>query len=281
MTPDRREQRSLTLIIAVYNEVRYLEYILMSLGQQTMKDFEVIVADDGSGPEISRLIGRMQEEGLPFPVRHLWHEDAGFRKNMMLNKAIAASETGYLVFIDGDCLPHHEFLRDHWNNRAPRTLLCGRRVNLSRPMTERITPEAVRNRSYQRYSLALVWDGLLAKSSNLEDGIRISNPIIRRILHRNQARILGCNFSVEKQLMEEINGFNEDYQAPGIGEDTDVAYRLSLVGAHFSTLRYQAILYHLYHPVTRVGNENRRIFAEVERLRQSRCPNGLTKSVEI
>lgn len=266
----------LTLIIAVYNEARYLEYILTGLRLQTMKDFEVIVADDGSGPEISRLIAGLQAD-LPFPVHHLWHEDAGFRKNAMLNKAIAAAATPYLVFIDGDCLPHHEFLLDHWKNRASRTVLCGRRVNLSRPMTERLTVQTVLDRSYQRFSPALIWDGLLAQSSNLEDGVRITNPLIRRILHRNEARILGCNFSVEKSLIEEINGFNEDYRNPGIGEDTDVAFRLSLVGAHFSTLRYQAILYHLYHPVTRVGNENRGIFAEVERKRQSWCPNGLTK----
>ena len=76
----------------------------------------------------------------------------------------------------------------------------------------------------------------MARSSNLEDAVRIPNRFIRRVLHRNKARILGCNFSVERRLLEEINGFDEEYTAPGVGEDTDIAFRLGLVGATFVTL---------------------------------------------
>jgi len=278
--PDNHQNKLLTLIIAVYNNVRYLEYILTALQCQTLNAFEVIVADDGSGPGIAEVVKRMRSE-VSYPLRHLWQEDAGFRKNAMLNKAISAASSDYLVFIDGDCLPHHEFLKDHWKHHDVNTVLCGRRLNLSREMTDRLTVEAIRNNSYNRISLRLLWDGLKAKSSNLEDGIRIQSAALRGILHRNKARILGCNFSVEKSLIESINGFNEDYRAPGIGEDTDIAFRLSLLGAKFSTLRYQAVLFHLYHPPTPVGGENKNIFAEVEKLRQSWCPNGIHKSERV
>lgn len=278
MTSGNQGIKSLSLIIAVYNAVRYLEFILTALEYQTMNEFEVLVADDGSGPEIGRLIDQ-RRNNLPFPIRHLWHEDAGFRKNVMLNRAIEAAKTDYLVFIDGDCLPHHQFLADHWKQRTRSTVLCGRRMNLSQPLTDRITLDSIRDRSYEKLSLPVLWDGLMARSSNLEDGVRIANTFIRTMLHRNQARILGCNFSLDKEYIEEINGFNEDYRAPGIGEDTDVAFRLSLIGATFKTLRYQAVLYHLYHPATKVGNENIKIFKDVEQSRQARCVNGLQKLV--
>jgi glycosyltransferase involved in cell wall biosynthesis len=280
VSSNHQKIKSLTLVIAVYNAVRYLEYILTGLDRQTIKDFEVIVADDGSGPEIGSLVERMANQ-VSFPIQHLWHEDTGFRKNMMLNRAIGAARTDYLVFIDGDCLPHPEFLRDHWSHRVIQTVLCGRRVNLSQRMTDRITIDMIRNNSFAKISLPLLWDGLAAGSSNLEDGVRLTNAFIRRVLHRNQARILGCNFSLEKDLIERINGFNEDYHAPGIGEDTDIAFRLSLIGAKFSTLRYQAVLFHLYHPVTRTGDSNRKIFEDVERLRQSWCVNGLKKHEKV
>ncbi len=110
--PDSSSKKSLTIIIAVYNGVRNLEFIFAALARQSMNDFEVIIADDGSGPEIRKLIERTKPR-LPFPVNHLWQADQGFRKNVMLNKSIEVAQTDYLAFIDGDCLPHRHFLKDH------------------------------------------------------------------------------------------------------------------------------------------------------------------------
>lgn len=263
-------------MVAVYNAVGYLELIFAGLQRQTFRDFELIVADDGSGAEVKELVDRMKRQ-VSFPIQHLWHEDVGFRKNMMLNKAIGASQTEYLVFIDGDCVPHHKFLEDHWSNHTGNSVLCGRRVNLSKQMTNRLTLQTIESGDYERLSVPLLADGLLGRSSNLEDAIRIENATLRRVLHRNQVRILGCNFSVEKGLLEEINGFNEDYHAPGRGEDSDIAFRLGLIGAQFITLRYLAVLYHLYHPVTKVGEENKRIHENVMESRNPVCANGLRK----
>lgn len=276
MTTGPSSRSSLTLIIAVYNNVRYLEYILLALRRQVMKEFEVVVADDGSGPAVAELVGKTARDS-GFPIRHLWQEDEGFRKNRMLNRAIEAAQTDYLVFIDGDCLPHRYFLYDHQMHRQPMSLLCGRRVNLSRQLTERLTAENVLAGKYERLSPSVWLDGLLARSSNLEDGIRITRPFVRRLLHRNRAGILGCNFSVEKDLLERINGFNEEYRGPGIGEDTDIAFRLGLTGVRLVTLRYLAILYHLYHPATVATKENQAIFARVEAERNPICPDGLKK----
>ncbi|MBI4546847.1 MAG: glycosyltransferase [Ignavibacteriae bacterium] len=267
-------KKSLTLVVAVYNAVRYLELLFAALLRQSMNDFEVIVADDGSGPEIRKLIETVTPQSS-FPIIHLWHEDAGFRKNVMLNKAINASQTDYLVFIDGDCLPHRQFLHDHSQNRRPNSLLCGRRVNLSKDITDRLTLEDVRSGRYEKLSWALLFDGLLARSTNLEDAVRIENGFIRRLLHRNKARILGCNFSVEKKLLERINGFNEDYRAPGLGEDSDIAFRLALTGVQLMSLRYLAVLLHLYHPRTVVEDANKELYERVLASQNALCRNGL------
>lgn len=267
-------KKSLTLTIAVYNAVQYLEFILAALARQSMNDFEVIIADDGSGPEIKTLIDRVKSTA-PFRILHLWHEDKGFRKNEMLNKAISAAQTDYLVFIDGDCVPHRHFMRDHWMHREGQSLLCGRRVNLSKQITEKLTIGDITSGKFEKLSLSVLLDGLMARSSNLEDAIRIESPALRRLLHRNKARILGCNFSVRKQLLENINGFDEEYQAPGLGEDTDIAFRLELTGVRLVTLRYLASLFHLYHPLTQVGDTNRKIFERVVAAGEAVCRNGI------
>jgi glycosyltransferase involved in cell wall biosynthesis len=263
-----------SLIVAVYNKVWYLEYIFAALERQTSRDFEVIVADDGSGPDIRSLVERTAAHAS-FPIHHVWQPDDGFRKNEILNKAIKVSTTDYLIFIDGDCVPHHDFIRDHLQHREENTLLSGRRVNFSRPITERLTLDDVRTGRIESWSLRLLLDGLFARSSNLEEAIRIEHPLVRRILHRNKPRILGCNFSVEKLQLERINGFNEEYQAPGLGEDSDVAFRLGLIGTKLVTLKYLAVLYHLYHPTTRVGSHNQEIYTRVLAQREPICRFGL------
>jgi glycosyltransferase involved in cell wall biosynthesis len=274
--PNSSSKKSLTIIIAVYNGVRNLEFIFAALARQSMNNFEVIIADDGSGPEIRKLIERSKPR-LPFPVNHLWQADQGFRKNVMLNKSIEAAQTDYLAFIDGDCLPHRHFLKDHWNYRETNGLLCGRRVNLSKQMTDALSLMSITSGQFEKFSIGLLWDGMLARSSNLEDGLRIGNDILRKLIPFNKARILGCNFSVEKKMLEQINGFNEDYLAPGIGEDTDIAYRLSLIGAKFISLRYLAVLYHLFHPPTQVGGKNKELFDLTVALGDPVCRNGLRK----
>ncbi len=269
-------KRSLSLIIPVYNTVQSLEYILTALQRQSMKDFEIIIADDGSGPDIRLLIEHIRHQ-FPFPITHLWQPDEGFRKNAILNKAIVASQTDYLVFIDGDCIPHREFLADHVRNRVPQSLLCGRRVNLSRQISDELTLNDIMSGRFERFSLRLLIDGLLAKSSNLEDGLRINNSSLRAILHRNKARILGSNFSVQKQLLEKINGFNEDYNSYGLGEDSDIAFRLQLLNVQLVSLRYQAVVYHLFHPTKQVSDENRCRYEGMIRVAEPICKNGLKK----
>ena len=65
--------RLVSVILAVYNQPAFLELVLLSLQNQTHKDFEVIVADDGSGPEIANLIEQYNGESR-FPIAHVWHE---------------------------------------------------------------------------------------------------------------------------------------------------------------------------------------------------------------
>ena len=94
-----------SIIAAFYNRIDYLKLVLAGLERQTEKDFELIIADDGSRKDIVEEIKVIQTIHS-FPIKHIWQEDKGFRKNRILNKAIIASESDYLIFIDADCIPH-------------------------------------------------------------------------------------------------------------------------------------------------------------------------------
>ena len=100
------------IVISTYNHVRPMELCLAGFRNQSTPPGEILIADDGSGPETRALIERLLP-ALPCPARHLWHEDKGFRKNIILNRALAGAKGDYVVLTDADCIPHPHFVEDH------------------------------------------------------------------------------------------------------------------------------------------------------------------------
>ncbi|MEP7145657.1 MAG: galactosyltransferase-related protein, partial [bacterium] len=112
---------------------------------------------------------------------------------------------------------------------------------------------------------------------SLEEGFIIKNKALRKVLTNPDEHILGCNFSIEKVLLEKINGFDENYEGPGIGEDSDLEFRLRLTGAKFKSVRYLAVQYHLYHVETIEDPGNLEYFNKMKENREYFCKNGLLK----
>ena len=269
-TPD------LSLIIAVYNKPENLRLVLAGCARQSFSRFEVIVADDGSGPAIRDVIAQARRR-YSFPLVHLWHEDRGWRKNTMLNNGIRAARARHLVFIDGDCIPARQFLQDHWMQREHGRVLLGRRVETSKRWSEGLSLNQVESGRFERIGWAELRDGLRGSSLRVEDGIRMPSAIVRRILLRTVEGMLGSNFSVASADLEAVNGFDELYDGPGCGEDSDLQYRLSLIGVTGKSLRNLAIQYHLYHPATMVSDSCWDRFQRVKASGEPRCQHGLRR----
>jgi glycosyltransferase involved in cell wall biosynthesis len=269
----------LSLVIAVYNKPGILRLVLAACARQSKTDFEVIVADDGSGTGVADAIREAQQHSF-FPITHLWHEDKGWRKNTMLNNAIRAARTDYLVFIDGDCLPSRHFLLDHWQEREQKAVLLGRRVETSKRWSQDLTMESVASGRFERYGWQEWRDGLRGDALRIEDGLRIKSWLLRTLLLRNVRGMLGSNFSAWKQDLAAVNGFDELYDGPGCGEDSDIQFRLSLVGVAGKSLRNLAIQYHVHHPLTKVSDACWDRFQEVQKKREPRCRFGLEQLPE-
>jgi glycosyltransferase involved in cell wall biosynthesis len=266
----------LSLAIAVYDKPENLRLVLAALARQSFTDFEAIIADDGSGPGV-RVVVEEARALYAYPVVHLWHEDRGWRKNVMLNNALRAARGEWVAFIDGDCLPGRHFLLDHWREREEGRVLLGRRVETSERWTRELTPDAVLSGRFERYGFSEWLDGFRGRSLRVEDGIRMPSPLLRKLLLRNVRGMLGSNFSVAKKHLVTINGFDELYDGPGCGEDSDVQYRLSLIGVTGKSLRNMAIQYHLWHPRLAVSDASWDRFEAVKRQRSPRCEVGLEK----
>ena len=272
MTPPPK----LSVIIAVYNKSEHLRFVLSAYARQSFPDFELIITDDGSGPAVKQVVTEAQQQ-YGFPLIHLWHEDRGGRKNTMLNNGIRSASAERVVFTDGDCLPSQHFLLDHWNEREPHRVLIGRRVETSERWARSLTLEKIHGGAFEQYGWNEWVDGLRGKSLRLEDGIRIPSSFVRRLLLRNVQGMLGSNFSAAKKDLEAVNGFDELYDGPGCGEDSDIQYRLSLVGVTGKSLRNLAVQYHIYHPPTRCSDACWDRFEMVKSTKEPRCKMGLQR----
>lgn len=265
-----------SVIAAFYNNLQYLKLVLAGFERQTEKNFEFIIADDGSRDDIVKEIESIASN-YSLRIKHIWHPDKGFRKNKILNQAILASETDYLIFIDADCVPHSKFVEEHINERENNKVLTGRRVNLSQKLTDLLTEEKIINGFLESNNLMMIEDALFGKSNYVEKGFYFQNKYLRNIFNKKSRGLLGCNFSLYKKDMLDINGFDERYEAPSIGEDSDVQYRLELNGIKVKSVNHIAVQYHLYHKLQDRLQVNLDLFEEVKKSRLAYTSFGLKK----
>lgn len=270
----------LLLVVAVYNDIKALDLVLTALNVQTFKYFEVIIADDGSGENMQKYIHTQIKKERTYKIHHVFQEDKGFRKNKIMNEAIKKASTNYLVFIDGDCVPHSNFLKEHYENIRNNTVLCGKRVNLSKRLSDELTKIKIIDGSFEKVTFKHFydsWRNRKIRSTYIEEGVIVKNKYLRKIFLKEDPHIVGCNFSLHKKLIEKVNGFDENYTGPGIGEDSDLEFRLRLIGTEFYSLRNLAVLFHLYHKQTLGSKQNLHYFQEVQKLGEYMCRNGIVK----
>lgn len=265
-----------SVIISTYNQPRWLRLALLGWAAQDRRDFELVLADDGSRGETRELVDAMRPQ-LPYPLRHVWQEDDGFRKCRILNAAILASSGDYLVFSDGDCVPRADFLSQHLRLREPRRYLGGGYCKLPMPVSEAVTPEVI--------ATGLHCDLAWLKAQGLPRGKRSlklwAKPGWReRLLNAvtpTQPRWSGNNASGWKADLVAANGFDERMTYGG--EDLELGERLANAGITGKQVRFSAVCIHLDHPRGYVKPEmraaNDAIRADTRRERRTRTNHGL------
>ena len=231
-----------SLLISTYNWPQALELVLLSVKNQSVKPDEVLIADDGSKEETKKLIDTFKNK-CTFPIHHVWHEDDGFRRSLILNKAIARSTADYIVQTDGDCILHKDFIKDHKANMEANTFLYGSRVNIQ----EEFLPVLFATRKI-RYGL--LSKGIKKRTRNLR--ILVIAGMYRR-KNELSKKLRGCNLSYWRKDFIAINGYNEEIEGWG-REDSEMIIRMLNNGVEGKRLRYGGIIYHIWH---KTANQNR------------------------
>jgi len=224
-----------SLIISTYNSPKTLHKVLAELVKGTRLPEQILIADDGSGPETVDMLQQWKAQ-LGDRFEHIWQEDKGFRKNRILNQALRQTSGDYVIFTDGDCVPARHFVADHAALAENGCFVQGRRAY--------VLEEAVPHYLAGRASLpTLFFRGQLRGAGK---GLRLPWPIIR--YNAGLRGLLGCNLAAWRADLLAINGYDEAYEGWGIGEDSDLCARLYNLGCKRKFVYGRALVYHLNHP---------------------------------
>jgi glycosyltransferase involved in cell wall biosynthesis len=234
----------ISVIVSTYDRPDALGACLRSLGRQTDKDFQIVVADDGSGPATRDTIGARKSK-LGVPLTHVWQEDRGFRLAEIRNRAIAASSGDYLVFLDGDCIAPSRFVAAHRALAELGFFVGGNRALLSRSLTEDILANNLEPECWGLVS----WAQRRARGdiNRLLPLITLPLGPLRKRLATGWEGVRGGNFAFHRADLERVDGFETAFTGWGL-EDSDIVIRMIRSGVRRKDGRFATGVLHLWHP---------------------------------
>ncbi len=267
-----------SVIISTYNQPKWLQLVLSSYDIQTLKSFEIIIADDGSDERTKAIIDEFTKS-TDLKVNHLWQEDNGFQKTKILNKAIVASITNYLIFTDGDCVARKDFVETHLRLRQENCALSGGYFKLTEALSNKVTRDLITSQKCFKKTW-LISQGQpksfkLNKLTTSKFKVKLLNK-----LTPTKATFDGMNVSCWKEDIIAVNGFDErmEYGA----EDREVGERLKNNGIKFLQIRYSAICLHLHHRRPYKNADvllaNKKIRQETIQSKSTYCNFGINKN---
>ncbi|RNC84895.1 MAG: glycosyltransferase [Winogradskyella sp.] len=224
-----------SLIISTYNWPEALHLVLKSVQHQLKLPSEVIIADDGSTQDTKLVIDSYKDK-ISVPLRHIWHEDRGFKKAEILNKAVAQSEGEYIIQVDGDCILHRSFVKDHISFAKKNSYLYGSRVNIQESHLDTLFKN-------EQIDFNVLSSGIKKRTRTLHIPL-FANFYKEKDTFSSKYR--GCNTSFYKSDFIAINGYDENFVGWG-REDSELAIRFHNNGLKARRLRYKGIVYHIYH----------------------------------
>jgi glycosyltransferase involved in cell wall biosynthesis len=264
----------ISVIVTTYRREDALDAVLRSLSVQTDPDFEVIVADDGSGPETAALIDAWKAK-VDRRVAHVWHEDRGFRAAEIRNRAVLAARGTYCVFLDGDCIVRPDFVAAHRRLAEAGWFVSGNRVLLTQDATARVLRDHDEPEywSFPRWTCAR----FAGRVNRLSALLRLPLGLLRKLRSNAWQGARSCNLAIWRSDLARVDGFDADYAGWG-KEDSDIIVRLLHAGVRRKDGNFAVGVIHLWHPEAdrRQLGENEGRLAEAMAGNRVRAQRGLS-----
>lgn len=261
----------IALIVNTADQPEYLSRVLHGIETLSVLPGEVLLADDGSG-EPTRKVFKEWSAAKSCATAHVWQKKEGFRRARILNQAIARARSDYLVFLDGDTIPHPQFIKDHLRLARPGAFIQGHRALVKQQAASWFGLQ-----DFTGDRRRALWQGQLAGWKHV---FRWPLALVRT--RQDLRGVRGCNLAIWRDDLVRVNGYNEVFVGWG-REDSELAVRLMNCGIQRCDVRGWALCYHLWHPPASRATlaTNDELLATAIEQHASRCANGLQQHLGV
>jgi glycosyltransferase involved in cell wall biosynthesis len=233
----------ISVIVTTYNREDALDAALRALAHQTDKNFEVVIADDGSRSDTARVVEGWRSR-LPMPLKQVRHEHRGFRGGEIRNRGIRASAGEICIFLDGDCLAAADFIAAHRRLAEPGWFVTGNRILLSPELTAAVLGQGLEAEQWN--FAALLRERLRGGVNRLMPTLRLPLGPLRKWNSKSWQGAQTCNLAVARRDLGRVDGFDSAYTGWGL-EDSDLVVRLLHAGVRRKDGRFATGVLHLWH----------------------------------
>jgi len=248
----------ISVIVTTYNREDALDAALRALSRQSDRNFEVVIADDGSRADTARLVESWTPR-LPVPLKYVRHEHRGFRGGEIRNRGVRASAGALCIFLDGDCLARPDFIALHRRLYEPGWFVAGNRILLSRELTQAVLAQRL---AAETWNFSMLLRGRLTGGVNrLMPALHLPLGPLRKLRSHDWQGAKTCNLAVSRGDLDRVDGFDSAYAGWGL-EDSDLVVRLLHAGLRRKDGRFATGVLHLWHP----QNDRSQLAANRERL---------------
>ena len=234
----------ISVIVTTYNREDALDAALRALARQSDRNFEIVIADDGSRPDTARVVDGWTSR-LKLPLKYVRHEHRGFRGGEIRNRGIRASAGEICIFLDGDCLASADFIAAHRRLYQPGWFVTGNRILLSRELTDAVLARGLTPETWN--FAALLRQRLGGGINRLLPTLRLPLGPLRKLRRDSWEGAQTCNLAVARRDLDRIDGFDCAYTGWGL-EDFDLVVRLLHAGVRRKDGRFATAVLHLWHP---------------------------------
>lgn len=224
-----------SVILSIFDQPNAFTFSLLGYRRQSATDFELVIADDGSDEETKAIVERFKRE-CPFPIKHVWQKNQGYRRAKIANEAVKISEGRVILLSDGDCIPHRDFVKVHSEYCREGSFCTGGYVRLSPEFCQTLDEARIASGEFEgQLTSGDRWRFRVTHWKSTF-GVLVGN--------QRKPKVYGCNISVDRDVYYAINGYDENFDGFG-KEDSDLRNRLRRFGAKPVSLWGRAWVYHV------------------------------------